>query len=154
MFPHTPLLGSTVLRPVRPQLDLWEKPERLRGFLALLYLHSAFTGRLKDAQLFFLRYKTAFKNTPFSIIFFFYVTRVIFFLSYAAVTFLSLTLNSCHCTLLFHFLAQVQPHYSTTTQQSVGKQCRDQQFRQTTFTTMGRWHRKIWDTEGGIHWNI
>lgn len=107
-------------------------------------------GRLKDAQFFFLRYKNALKNTPFSIIIF-YVMKVISFLSYAAVTFLSLTFNSCHCTLLLHSLAQVQPHHSMTSQQSVRKQCRGQKFRQTTFPTLGKWHGKIWDTEGGIY---
>lgn len=125
MFPHIPLLRCTVVRPVRPSLDLWEKPERIRGFLALLYLHSAFMGRLKDAQLLFffsLRYKAALKNTPFSSIIF-YVMKVISFLSYAAVTFLSLTFDSCHCTSLFHSLAQVQPPHSTTSQHSVGKRC-------------------------------
>lgn len=71
-------------------------------------------------------------------------------LSYAAITLLSLMFNSCHCTL-FHSLAQVQPHHSRTTQQSMGKQSRGQWFRHTTFTTIGRWHRKIWDTERGIY---
>lgn len=79
-------------------------------------------GRLKDVQLFFFfKIKSCFKNTPFSIIIF-YVMKVVSFLSYAAVTFLSLTFNNCHCMLLFHSLAQVQPHHSRTNQQSTGKQ--------------------------------
>lgn len=57
---------------------------------------------------FSLRHKTALKNTPFSIIIF-YAMRVTSFLSNAAVTFLSLTFNSCHCTLLLHSLAQESP---------------------------------------------
>lgn len=36
-------------------------------------------------------------------------------------------------------------------QQRVGKPCRGQRVRHTTFPSMGRWHRKIWDTEGGIY---
>lgn len=60
---------------IRPQLDLWEKPERMRGFLALLYLHSKFKNRLKDVQL-FLR-QNCLRNTPFLLLFFFNVQEFI-----------------------------------------------------------------------------
>lgn len=151
MFPHVPLLRCTVVRPVRPYLDLWKKPERIRGFLALLYLHSAFMGRLSNAQLFFLFIKIQNCCKKYSIFYynFFYVMKVISFCPLQLLH-LSLTFNSCHCTLLFHSPAQVQPHHNTTSQHSVGRWCRGQHFRQTPSTTMGRWHWKIWDTEGSI----
>lgn len=100
-----------------------------------------------SAFLFSLRYKTVLKNTPFSIIIF-YVMKGLSFLSYAAITFLSLTFNSCHCTLLFHSLAQVHP--ITAWQASTVWGSGAGQLRHITFTSRGRWHRKIWDTEGSI----
>lgn len=122
-------------------------------------------GRLKDAQLFFFfffKIKNCFKKTPFYIIIF-YVMNVISFLSYAAVTFLSLTFKSCHRTLPFHSPAQVQPHDSTTAQQSMGKQCRGQQFRQDHIPhhgqvaqeNMGHWRGHLFGTFNRVwhtHW--
>lgn len=141
-FPHIPLLRCTVVRlnevqSIRPQLDLWEKPERMRGFLALLYLHSKFKNRLKDVQL-FLR-QNCLRNTPFLLLFFFLMSRNLF-LSYVAVTLLSVQVNSSHCMLTAHSLAGVQQTQARY-QHGVVDWSRDWQLGQTTFATVGRWHK-------------
>lgn len=91
MFPHIPPLRCTTrlnkVQSTQPKLDLWEKTERMRGSIALLYLHSKFKSRLKDAQLFLTQ--NCLRNTPFLLLLF-RIKEFISFLSFVAVTLLSL----------------------------------------------------------------
>lgn len=79
-----------------------------KGFLSTAVFTLSIHGQAEGCSAFLKDTKLPLKNTPFSIIIF-YVMKVTSLLSYAAVTFLSQTFNSCHCTLLLHSLAQEQP---------------------------------------------
>lgn len=127
-----------------------------KGFLST----TAFTFRAQGQAegcptFFFFFWQNCLKQYCISIIIF-NVINGIYFVSCAAVTLLSLTFNSHHCTLPFHSPAQVHQSRpadpsSTTAQHSVVNWCRGQRFSLTAFTSAGRWHRRIWDTEESIY---
>lgn len=107
MFPHIPSLRCITrlnkVQSTQPKPDILEKTER--GSIALLYLHSKFKSRLKDGQLFLTQ--NCLRNTPF-LLSLYSIRDFFFFLSFVAVTLLSLQLNSSQCMLPVHPLAEVQ----------------------------------------------